>query len=174
MAEYIFGGLGECVKGGLYIRKQEIELAALMIMGDHSSRDAPEPLNAVGIGIIGRRVDQVQVLLQLGKHATHEQGTRRSVGLEIVSNHDGDPPTTFRARHSGAHLLTKHISRASRSGPAIKPALSPVHQTEAIDLAVVSRSLDQALPTPPFAAPHPREGRMKGQLDLILEIEVGS
>ena len=53
---------GECLKMGLDIRKQEVEIAALMIMRDHSSRDAPEPLNTVGIGIIGRRIDEVELL----------------------------------------------------------------------------------------------------------------
>ncbi len=43
MTEHVCGSLGEYLKMGLHIRKQEIELAALMMMGDHPSRDAPEP-----------------------------------------------------------------------------------------------------------------------------------
>jgi hypothetical protein len=94
--------------------------------------------------------------------------------LPIISDHDGDAPTTFGASHSGAHLFTEHISGPSWSRSAIEPALSPVYQAEPVDLAVVSRSLDQALPTPSFAAPDAREGRVKGKLDLILQVEVGS
>jgi len=123
----------------------------------------------VGIGIIGRRIHEIQLLLELGEHATHQEGTSGSVCLEIVSNHDGDAPTTFRTSHPGAHLLTKHIGGAPRRGSTIEPPISPVHQAEPIDLAVISRGLDQALPAPPFAAPDPREGRVPGKLDLILE-----
>jgi hypothetical protein len=50
----------------------------------------------------------------------------------------------------------------------------PIHQAKAVDLAVVSRSLDEALSASPFATPDAREGRVKGKLDLILEVEVGS
>ena len=63
MTEHVIGSLGECLKMGLHIRKQKVELAALMSMRDHSSRDAPEPFNAVGIGIIGRRIDEIELLL---------------------------------------------------------------------------------------------------------------
>ena len=93
--------------------------------------------------------------------------------LPIISNHDGDAPPTCGASHSGTHLFTEHISSPSWSSSPIEPALSPVYQTEPIDLAVVSRGLDQALPTPSFAAPDAREGGVKGKLDLILEGEVG-
>ena len=72
----------------LHIREQEREIATLMIMRDYPPRDAPEPLNAIGIGIIRRRVDEIQVLLQLSKHAAHEQGTSGGVRLEIIGKHE--------------------------------------------------------------------------------------
>ena len=62
MTEHGIGSPGECLKMGVYIRKQEVEIATLMIMRDHSSRDAPEPFNAVSIGIIGRRINEIQLL----------------------------------------------------------------------------------------------------------------
>src|SRR5436305_9600421 len=127
MTEHGIGSLAECLKMGLHIRKQEVELAALMIMRDHSSRDAPEPFNAVGTGIIGRRIDEIQLLFELSEHATHQEGTSGSVRLEIISNHDGDPPTRCGASHSGAHLFTEHLRSTSWSSSASEPALSPVH-----------------------------------------------
>ena len=53
MTEYIIWGLGECLKMGVHVREEELEISSLMIMGDNPSRDAPEPLDAVGIWIIG-------------------------------------------------------------------------------------------------------------------------
>jgi hypothetical protein len=173
MTEHVSWILGECLKMGLHIREQEIEIFSLMIMCDHPSRDAPEPLNAVGIGIIGRGIDQVQLLLQLGEQATYQEGTSGSVSLEVVGNHDSHTSATCGARNRGTHLFTEHISGASRIDPAIEPAIAPVHQAKAVDLAIVSRRLDQALPTTPFAAPDTGKGRMKGKLDLILQIEIG-
>jgi len=70
--------------------------------------------------------------------------------------------------HSSTHLLAEHIGRASWSDPAIEPAIAPVDQTEAIDLPVVPRRLNQALPSSTLARPHPRQRRVKSYLHLIL------
>jgi predicted ATPase len=48
MTEHVSGSLSECLKMGLHIRKQWIEVTALMIMRHHPSGDAPEPLAAAG------------------------------------------------------------------------------------------------------------------------------
>ncbi len=173
MSEHICGSQGECLKMGLHIRDQEVEIPPLMIMSDHPSRDAPEPFNAVGIRIIGGGIDEVEPLLQLGKHAAHQQRSGCSMSPEIIGNHQSDPPATGRASDSCTHLFTEHIGGASRSNSAIEPAIAPVEQAKAIHLAVVSRGLDQALPASPFEAPEPRERRVKGELHLILQIEIG-
>src|SRR5512135_854463 len=83
MTKHISGSLGQYLKMVLHIREQEREITAVMIMGHDPSRDAPEPLNAVGIRIIGRGRDQTQVLLQLGQHTAHEQGPGGRVCLEM-------------------------------------------------------------------------------------------
>src|SRR6266496_4540779 len=112
------------------------------------------------------------MLLELGEHAAHEKRASRGVGLEIVGNHDGHPSPLLGASHGSTHLLAEHIGSTSRSDPAIEPAITPVDQAKAIDLAIVPRRFDQALPTTPLATPDAREGRMKGHLHLILQIEV--
>src|SRR5712691_3812931 len=96
------------------------------------------------------------------------------MGLEIVRNNDRDTSTRLRTRHRSAHLLTKDISRPSRSDSAIKPSISPVHQSKAIDLAVITRRFHQTLPATPFQAPDPRKGRVKGKLHLILQVEIST
>ena len=59
MTEHICGSLGKCLKMHLDIREELLEIVPLMIMGDHSSRDAPEPLNAIGIRAISRGIDEI-------------------------------------------------------------------------------------------------------------------
>jgi hypothetical protein len=173
MLEHICGSQGKCLKMGLHIRDQEFEISPLMIMGDHPSRDAPEPFNAVRIRIIGRRIDHIKLLLQLGEHAAHQQRTGCSVRLESIGNHKSDPPATGGASHGRTHLFTEDIGGASSSNSAIEPAIAPVEQAKPIDFPVVSRGLDQALPASPLEAPDPRECRVKGELHLILQREVG-
>src|SRR5579883_2896513 len=141
-----------------------------MIVGHYPSRDAPKPFNAVSVRIISRRIYQVKMLLQFGEHAAHKQGACRSVGPEIVGNHDGNPPALLGTSHSGPHLLTEHVSSASRSDSAITPA----HQSKAVDLAIIPRCFNQTLPAPSFLRPHACECRMKGHLHLILQIEVSA
>ncbi len=172
MTKQVSRGLDERVKVCPDISEQRLGVLALMIMGDHPSRDPPRPFNTVGIWVISRGIDEIQLLLQFGEQATHEQGTSGGVGLEIIGNHNGNPPATLRANYSRPHLFTKHIGRPSRSDPAIEPAIAPVYQTKAVYFAVVPRSLDQTLSPPPFTAPDPCEGWVKGKLHLILQIEV--
>jgi hypothetical protein len=39
------------------VNEQKVERATMMIVRDNPPRDAPEPFNAIGIRIIGRRID---------------------------------------------------------------------------------------------------------------------
>ena len=173
MTKHLCGSLCECLKMSLHIRKQECEIAAVMIVCHDPSRDAPEPFDAVGIGIIGGRIDQIQVLLQLGEYAAHEQRPSRRVRFEIIRHHESDALATFGASHGCTHLVTEHLSCSSRRNSATLPAIAPIHQAKAVDLAVIARCLDQALPTSAFARPDTGERRVKGNLELILQIQVG-
>jgi len=64
------------------------------------------------------------------------------------------------------------ISSPSRGYSVIKPAITPVHQPKAIDLAVIAGSLDQPLAASTFEAPEARQRRVKGELHLILQREI--
>ena len=41
-------------------------------------------------------------------------------------------------------------------------------------MPIIAWRFHQALPATPFQAPDPGEGRMKGELHLILQVEIGS
>ena len=66
--------LGQCLKMRLEVFEQKVERVAMMVMRDHPPRDTPEPFDAVSVRIIGRSINQVQMLLQFGKHAAYKQG----------------------------------------------------------------------------------------------------
>jgi len=55
MTKDLCGSPSQCLKMLLHIREEQFKGAAVMIMGHDSSRDAPEPFDAVGIRVIGRR-----------------------------------------------------------------------------------------------------------------------
>ena len=133
----------------------------------------PVPLDAIGIRVVGRRINQKQLIREFGQHPPHEQRPLSRMSLQIVCNHERETPAGFRTCHCGPHLFAKDIGGPPRSKPAIKPAVSPIHQPKAIDLAIIARRFHQALPATPFQAPDPREGRMKGKLYLILQGEIG-
>ena len=59
-----------------------------------------------------------------------------------------------------------------RSG--IKPPIAPIQQPEARDLSVITSRFHQTSPAMPFETPDPCEGRVKGNLHLTLQVEIGS
>src|SRR5919201_6236898 len=93
---------------------------------------------------------------------------------QVIHDHDRKTPAGPRAGHGGTHLRTKDIGGAAGGETTVKPPVAPVDEPEAIDLVVGTRRLDEALPAPAFAAPDTGEGRMEYELDLVLEIDVGT
>ncbi len=83
-------------------------------------------------------------------------------------------PRAFDLSTAARTCETFDISGSPCRNPAIKPAVSPVHQPKAIDLAVIARRFHQPLPTTPFQAPDAGERRVKGKLHFILQVEIGS
>ena len=103
----------------------------------------------------------------------HQLRARGRMGAQVVDDHKRHAPTGARPGDSGPHLSAKDIRRATWGQAAVKPALTPIDEAEAIDLVVGARGLDQPLPATAFPAPDPCKSGMKRKLDLILEIEIG-
>jgi len=91
MTKDLCGSLTQRLKMLLHIREEQFKRAAVMIMRHDPSRDAPKPFDAVGIRIISGSVHQIQLVLKFTEQAPHKQGASGRVGLEIVSDHDGQP-----------------------------------------------------------------------------------
>ena len=166
--------LTQGLKVRLDILKQGSKGRPLMIMRDFPSRPAPEPLDPVGVGIIGGRVNNPQVVMQLGQHLAHQLRARGRMGAQVVHDHKRHAPAGARPGDGRPHLGTKDIGGAPWGQSTVKPALTPIDEAEAIDLVVGAGGLNQPLPATAFPAPDPREGGMKRIRDLILEIEIGA
>jgi hypothetical protein len=54
----------------------------------------------------------------------------------------------------------------------VQGAVAPVDQPEAVALEVLAGGLDQPLAGSAAAGPHPGQGRVQGDLDLVLEVQV--
>ncbi len=156
------------------IGEQQGEVVPLMVMGDGMAYGAPEPCDAIGLGIIGGRVHQPQLPLRLGEQGAHQERPTRGVRAQIVGDDDGHPAALPRTRPGGPQLGTEESGRALGADPSVKPAVAPIDQAEAIGFAVVARGLDPALAAPPFGRPQARERGMPGDLHLILYVEIGA
>jgi hypothetical protein len=62
MAKQVVRSVGERLKVRSGISQEHLKVFALMIMGDNAARDAPEPFDAICIRVIGRRVNQIQLI----------------------------------------------------------------------------------------------------------------
>ena len=95
------------------------------------------------------------------------------MGAQVVDDHQRQAPAGARPGDSRPHLSAKDIRRATWGQAAAKPALTPIDEAKTIELVVGARGLDQPLPATTFPTPDPRKSRMKRNLDLILEIDLG-
>ena|SRR5215831_7865433 len=166
--------LPEGLEVAMDILQQGRKGGPLMVVRDLSSRPAPEPFDPIGVRVVGGRINDPQVVVQLGHHLTHQFRPCRGMGAQIVDKDNGVPPSGSRPRDGSADLGAKNISGPAWSQAAVKPALTPIDEAEAINFVVGPGRLDEALPASAFTTPDAGQGRMERELDLILEIEIGA
>jgi hypothetical protein len=95
------------------------------------------------------------------------------VDAQVVQAHHGDPAAPARAGHRAAQLGAQRHRAAAVGQLEVQPTVAPVDQSEAVLLGVVAGRLDPALPSPAGTRPDPGQGRVQGDLDLVLEVQVG-
>ena len=129
--EVLIDVLPQCGKG-----------SPLMIMGDFSARPAPEPLDPVGVWVVGRGVYDPQMVVQLRQHLAHQARACRGMRAQIIDDDECYAPAGARPGDSSSHLGAEDIGSAAWGQPALKPAVTPVNEPEAIDLVVGPRRFD--------------------------------
>ena len=95
------------------------------------------------------------------------------MGAQVVYNHDGQTSLGARTGNRRPHLGTKDLRRAAGGEAPVKPPVAPVDEPKAIDFVIGPWSFHQALSSAAFATPHAGQRRMEGELDLVLEIDIG-
>jgi hypothetical protein len=103
----------------------------------------------------------------------HEQGAPGRVDAQVIGNHDRPPPPSLRSGHRPCQLFGKRRGRSPGSQLVVEPALPPVDQAKAIDLAIVAGSFHSSLACASPPRPHSGQGRVQRQLHFILQVEVG-
>jgi hypothetical protein len=73
------------------------------------------------------------------------------------------------ARRSWAHSGAAALGQGE-----VQLTVAPVDQPEAVPLGVGARGLDQPLAGSAAAGPHPGQGWVQGELDLVLQVQVGA
>jgi len=121
-------GLDECLEMLIHIGEQQLEGATMMIMRHGPPRDTPEPFDAVGIWIIGRRIDQVQVLFQFGE--PYSRTSREPADVWVLRLEASTMATRPRCseRATAARTCSQNTS-AVRPG-ATRPSNQPSRETE--------------------------------------------
>ena len=154
------------------VLQQRAECFAHMGVGDGTPQRTPQPLDAVGLRIIRRRINQHELpTLLLEEVSQHERAFRR-MDAQVVEQDHGDPSTSLGTLDRTAQLGTERDGSPTSRPRPVEPAVAPIDQSEAVLFPVIAGRLDQALPTPTFGAPDAGQGGMQGHLDFILQIDV--
>ena len=91
---------------------------------------------------------------------------------KVVQDHHGDPPTPAGALDGAAQLRTQRRGATPLGQLEVQVPLAPVHQPKAVLLGIVARGLDPPLARSAAAGPHPGQGGVQGDLDLVLQVQV--
>ena len=129
----------------------------------------PDP---VGVGVVGGGGDQHQLLAQLLQQPAQQPRALGGVDAEVVQDHHGDPAARAGAGHRAAQLGAQRHGAAALGQLEVQPTLAPVHQPKAVLLGVVAGRLHPPLARSAATGPHPGQGRVQGDLDLVLQVQV--
>ena len=81
--------LRQGLKMALDVLQQGTKRGPLVIVGHLPPRPAPEPLDPVGVRIIGRCIDEAEMLGQLRQHLAHQLRPSWGMGAQVICNDNG-------------------------------------------------------------------------------------
>jgi len=94
------------------------------------------------------------------------------VDAEVVQDHHGELAAGAGALDGAAQLGDQRRGAAAIGQREVQVAVAPVDQPKAVSLEVLARGLHQPLASSASPRPHPRQGRVQGDLDLVLQVQV--
>lgn len=172
MTQYVGRVIGKPGKVDLGVFRQRIHVCPLMVVGHDAARYSPEIFNGLALRRVGGSVDQVQLVLGVSQQLANQQRAFRRVRARIVGEDDSHSASRLRTGQRSPQLLCEGRRGSLGREGAIEPAISPVDETEAMDLLIVARCFNPSLSGMALAAPDPRQRRMQVELDLVLQVEI--
>jgi len=157
---------------GLGIFRQRIHIRPLMVVGHDAPRYSPGIFNGLALRRVARSVDQVQLVLGVSQQLANQQGAFGRVRARMVGKDDSHSPSRLRTGQRSAQLLCEGWRGSLGREVPVEPAISPVDETEAMDLLIVARCFNPSLSGMALAAPDPRQRRMQVELALVLQVEI--
>src|SRR5215470_5803568 len=135
------------VRPNISILQQRREGLARVAMRDRAAERSPQPLDAVGLRVVRRRVDQHELTTELLQQLAQLERAPGGVDAQVVQQHQRDAATRLRALDGSAELGAEGDGSTTRCPLPIEPAIAPVDQPEAVLLGIVAGRLDQPLAT---------------------------
>lgn len=148
------------------------ETVALMVMGDRATEGSPEPLDRVGVGIVGRGVHETESVSVAVEGFAEFLRAARCVDAQVVGHHERDAPALLGAGDEMVQLRAEGVGGPTQCDAVREPAITPVDGTEADDFETLAGRPDQALTASTPPAPTAGQGGMEADIDLILDVEV--
>src|SRR5919199_3360544 len=88
---------GQPVRPGISVLEQWWESLVGMRVGDGTTKCSPEPLDAVGVRIVGGRVDQHELTSELRQQVSQQERAIGCMDAQVIQHHQGNPATCLRA-----------------------------------------------------------------------------
>jgi hypothetical protein len=141
LAEHLGWGGGACPPVG--VGHQVRQTLALVRMSDRAAQAAPQPLDPVGIGVVGRGCRPAPAARPAPPAARAAAVTPWGVDVKVVQDHHGDLAAGLGTCHGAAQLGAQWGGAAAVGHRPVQVAASPVDQPDAVFFAVGARGLDQ-------------------------------
>ncbi len=156
------------------VELQIIQSVAAMIVGDLMAERLPEAFGGIGFGVVRWRVDETETVAVKGQGLAQLRGTRGRVDAQVSGKNDGGTSAFGGAGDEVVELAAIRVSRATQGNTVRKPTVAPVKGGKTDNFGAVAGSGDQALAVVAFARPTAGQGGMETNVDLVLDVEIGS
>jgi len=116
---------------GLSVGEQLRHTLALMGVRHRRAKGAPEPLDRIAVGVVGRGIHQSEVLAFRVEQRTEQVGAAWGMDAQVVQDDQGPAAARLGASHGALQLLNQGCRPAALGHGPVQPALAPVDQAKA-------------------------------------------
>lgn len=173
VGEDTVGGLVEAREIGPSVGVESHQVVAVMVMGDPRPHRPPEPLGGVRVRVVGRGVDQANLVGVCVEPGSEPLGATTGVDPEVVPQDESDAAAFLGALDQVVQLEADRGAVAMPTDAVREPTGAPVGRPKPDQLAILPGRAHPPLAPASLARPGAGKGRMQVQIDLILDVEIG-